>query len=301
MKITTFIFSMLLLSTGFLSANRQAAEPVETEFLQELKSIREQYTAKKDELMKINQKHEEKEKNEGSIPKQQRLVNSQKRAEKWYPIFRETNELYEKYLFKLVDVFVKLSETDPKTKEIKEEILNQHPNKTKKNLTEAYGQQLSLLANASHPHLSVHGIKKEKAAFIAKLLKPKGSTRFEDIMHLIGITTEAQNWNIQADYSLAHLRAGNIAIARKENAKLLRKSERLSQKRSSLNYSKENHIRSCLSLHREFLLHRALIEALANQSEQAHHYLRKALKIKEGNQVQKEQESLVDEIKMLIE
>jgi hypothetical protein len=134
---------------------------------------------------------------------------------------------------------------------------------------------------------------------LAKLLKPTGRIKFEDRMRFIGITVKPSKWNIQADYSIAQLRAGNIYTARKENEKLLKKSTKLSKGRG-LNYRTERNVRTYKSLNREFIIHRALIEAHAKKQLEAKEFLSKALQIHEVDEIKKSQSFIIREIESLI-
>ena len=120
-------------------------------------------------------------------------------------------------------------------------------------------------------------------------------------MHFIGIPAEPQQWSIQADYSMAQLRAGNTYTARKENEKLLKKSTKLSEgKGRGLNYRIEGNVRTYKSLNREFIIHRALIEAHAKKHQEAKEFLSKALKINEVDEIKKSQSFIIGEIESLI-
>lgn len=205
------------------------------------------------------------------------------------------------YLARLTAAYVHLPENHPLFQKVKEEFIAQHPENSKKKLTESYHNQLSLISNACHPELINGSILPKKASFLAKLLKPTGSIKFEDRMRFIGITVEPQKWNIQADYSIAQLRAGNIYTALKENEKLLKKSTKLSEgKGSGLNYRMEGNVRTYKSLNREFLIHRALIEAHAKKHKQAKEFLSKALEIHEVDEIKKSQSFIIREIESLI-
>jgi tetratricopeptide (TPR) repeat protein len=182
---------------------------------------------------------------------------------------------------------------------VKEELIAQHPENSKKKLTESYHNQLSLISNACYPELIKGRILPKKASFLAKLLKPTGRIKFEDRMRFIGITVEPQQWSIQADYSIAQVRAGNIYTARKENEKLLKKSTKLSKGRG-LNYRIEGNVRTYKSLNREFLIHRALIEAHAKKHQTAKEFLSKALEIHEVDEIKKNQSFIIGEIESLI-
>ena len=98
------------------------------------------------------------------------------------------------------------------------------------------------------------------------------------------------------------LRAGNIYTARKENEKLLKKSSKLSEgKGRGLNYRIEGNVRTYKSLNREFLIHRALIEAHAKMHQEAKEFLSKALEMHEVDEIKKSQSFIIREIESLIQ
>lgn len=120
-------------------------------------------------------------------------------------------------------------------------------------------------------------------------------------MRFIGITVKPSKWNIQADYSIAQLRAGNIYNARKENEKLLKKSTKLSEGQGrGLRYRTERNVRTFKSLNRKFIIHRALIEAHAKKHQEAKEFLSKALQIHEVDEIKKSQSFIIGEIESLI-
>ena len=120
-------------------------------------------------------------------------------------------------------------------------------------------------------------------------------------MRFIGITVKPSKWNIQADYSISQLRAGNIYNARKENEKLLKKSTKLSEGQGrGLRYRTERNVRTFKSLNREFIIHRALIEAHAKKHQEAKEFLSKALQIHEVDEIKKSQSFIIGEIESLI-
>jgi tetratricopeptide (TPR) repeat protein len=222
-------------------------------------------------------------------------------GEKWSTAHRQAEDSLVEYLARLTAAYVHLPENHPLFQKVKEELFAQHPEHNKNKLTESYHNQLSLISYACHPELIKGRILPKKASFLAKLLKPTGRIKFEDRMHFIGITVEPSKWNIQADYSIAQLRAGNIYTARKENEKLLKKSTKLSEgKGRGLNYRIEGNVRTYKSLNREFLIHRALIEAHAKKHQEAKEFLSKALEIHEIDEIKKNQSLLVRQIESLI-
>jgi len=220
---------------------------------------------------------------------------------KWSTAHRQAKDSLVEYLARLTTTYVLLPENHPLFPKVKEELIAQHPDNCKKKLTESYHNQLSLISNACHPELIKGRILPKKASFLAKLLKPTGRIKFEDRMRFIGITVEPSTWNIQADYSIAQLRAGNIYNARKENEKLLKKSTKLSEGQGrGLNYRIEGNVRTYKSLNREFIIHRALIEAHAKKHQEAKEFLSKALKINEVDEIKKSQSFIIGEIESLI-
>ena len=280
--VKTFIQMPTLISVLFISVNLSAE-----------KLINQQIESNKTHLSQLNKSREDYQLDKTALAE----ISESSRDVHWLTAFQNSKKSHEKYLSKLVEVFVRLPGTDSEFQKIHEELLNQHPDRCKNHPTESYRNQLNLLANACSPHLITNKVSKEKAIIVANLLKPPGSIKFEDKMHLIGITTESQNWNIQADYSIAQLRAGNISIARNENAKLLRKAASLSKKRKGINYRKEGNERTSQSLYREYLLHRALIESHANDKEIAKKYLTQGQKIEEESK--NKQNLIIQEINSL--
>jgi len=220
-------------------------------------------------------------------------------GEKRSTVRRQAKDSLVEYLARLTTTYVLLPENHPLFPKVKEELIAQHPENCKKKLTESYHNQFSLISNACHPELIKGRILPKKASFLAKLLKPTGRIKFEDRMRFIGITVKPSKWNIQADYSIAQLRAGNIYTARKENEKLLKKSTKLSKERG-LNYRTERNVRTYKSLNREFLIHRALIEAHAKKHQEAKEFLSKALQIHEVDKIKKSQSFIIREIESLI-
>ena len=219
----------------------------------------------------------------------------------WLTAHRQAKDSLAKYLARLTAAYVHLPENHPLFQKVKEELIAQHPVHNKKKLTESYHIQLSLISNACHPELIKGRIHPKKASFLTKLLKPTGRIKFEDRMHFIGIPVEPSKWNIQADYSIAELRAGNTDTARKENKKLLKKSSKLSEgKGRGLNYRIEGNVRTYKSLNREFLIHRALIEAHAKKHQEAKEFLSKALEIHEVDEIKKSQSFIIRETESLI-
>jgi len=279
--ILGFVFSNLSLAT-----DKIIAHPNSEELLDKLNIARD-LKQKKHDHYEINKWK----------PSFQKLLkeNGVKRS----TVRRQAKDSLVEYLARLTTTYVLLPENHPLFPKVKEELIAQHPENCKKKLTESYHNQLSLISNACHHELIKGRILPKKASFLAKLLKPTGRIKFEDRMRFIGITVKPSKWNIQADYSIAQLRAGNIYTARKENEKLLKKSTKLSKERG-LNYRTERNVRTYKSLNREFIIHRALIEAHAKKQQEAKEFLSKALQIHEVDEIKKSQSFIIGEIESLI-
>jgi len=279
--ILGFVFSNLSLAT-----DKIIAHPNSEELLDKLNIARD-LKQKKHDHYEINKWK----------PSFQKLL--EENGEKRSTVSRQAKDSLVEYLARLTTTYVLLPENHPLFPNVKEELIAQHPENCKKKLTESYHNQLSLISNACHPELIKGRILPKKASFLAKLLKPTGRIKFEDRMRFIGITVKPSKWNIQADYSIAQLRAGNIYTARKENEKLLKKSTKLSKERG-LNYRTERNVRTYKSLNREFIIHRALIEAHAKKHQEAKEFLSKALQIHEVDEIKKSQSFIIREIESLI-
>jgi hypothetical protein len=286
-RLVAFCFILgFVFSKHSLATDKIIAHPNSEELLDELNIVRD-LKQKKHDHFEINKWK----------PGFRKLL--EENGEKWSTVHRQAKDTLEEYLSKLASAYINLPESHPSFQNVKSELLSQHPKYNKKKLTESYKNHLTLLANTFHNELIKEKISQKKASFLADLIKPTGSIKFEDRMRLIGITVEPQSWIIQAAYSLAQLRAGNISTARKENVKLLRKSEKLSKKGNGINYRKEGDVRTYQSLYREYLLHRALIESHAKEKGLAKKYLTRSLKIEEDKEIKSEQNLIIREINSL--
>jgi hypothetical protein len=286
-RLVAFCFILgFVFSKHSLATDKIIAHPNSEELLDELNIVRD-LKQKKHDHFEINKWK----------PGFRKLL--EENGEKWSTTHRQAKDTLEEYLSKLASAYINLPESHPSFQNVKSELLSQHPKFNKKKLTESYRINLTLLANTFHNELIKEKISQKKASFLADLIKPTGSIKFEDRMRLIGITVEPQSWIIQAAYSLAQLRAGNISTARKENVKLLRKSEKLSKKGNGINYRKEGDVRTYQSLYREYLLHRALIESHAKEKGLAKKYLTRSLKIEEDKEIKSEQNLIIREINSL--
>ena len=250
----------------------------------ELDQLRKEYLSDKTALDQINKTKEEiLEKN-----KDQKMPNSgpewKKALKEWVPLWQKAETSYPKYLNALVRSYCELPKTDKKTRELKQEIEEQHPEHSKHSLTVSYYERHSLLANAILPHLYSQSLQKERAIFFVKLLKPSFNTKMEDFFHFFKLPAEPQDWSVQTAYSLANLRAGNFSTARNENKKLIKKA------------SKFDKITELKQLH----LHRALIEAHDGKEQESRKLLAKALEMNATAVLNKNSKKLVQEIEKLL-
>ena len=282
---SSFILGFIF-STHSLATDKIIAQPNSEELLDALNIARD-LKQKKHDHFEINKWK----------PSFRKLL--EENGEKWSTVHRQAKDSLGEYLSKLSSAYINLPESHHSFQNVKSELLFQHPKYNKNKLTESYKNHLTLLANTFHNELIKENILPQKASFLANLIKPTGSIKLEDRMSLIGITVEPQSWIIQAAHSLAQLRAGNISTARKENEKLLRKSEKLSKKGNGINYRKEGDVRTYRSLYREYLIHRALIESHAKQKVLAKKYLTRALQIEEDKEIKSEQNLIIREINSL--
>ena len=250
----------------------------------ELDQLRKEYLTDKAALDQINKTKEEiLEKN-----KDQKMPNSdpewKKALKEWVPLWQKAETSYPKYLNALVRSYCELPKTDKKTRELKQEIEEQHPEHSKHSLTVSYYERHSLMANANLPHLYSQSLQKEQAIFFVKLLKPNFNTKMEDFFHFFKLPAEPQDWCVQTGYSLANLRAGNFSTARKENKKLIKKA------------SKFDKITELKQLH----LHRALIEAQDGKKQEARKFLDKVLETTSSEALDKNSQKLVQEIEKVL-
>ncbi|MDA1049055.1 MAG: hypothetical protein O3C40_01060 [Planctomycetota bacterium] len=167
-----------------------------------------------------------------------------------------------------------------------------------KPLTQANSDARSFFADAVWPLLADNRLTQERAALFVELTEPHLGVRLNDKIAQLGKPTEPLDWNLQDAHSLALLRAGRIDDARRENELLLKKLtlnlERGLLPNVEVNY--RNGKRTQQSLRREYLLHRALIEAVGEDKDKARKLLTEVTDIEEAEEITKQQESCVREI-----
>jgi len=292
-RIVGLAFAGLIInSTGLAQANgNNSAESLEL-----LQRLRKEYQTDQIALDQINQTKEEiLEKNKGqknprSGPEWSKAVHA------WLPLFQKAEVSYQKYLNALVQAYCDLPFAGEQAKELGNEIAKQHPAHSKYSLTVSYYNRHSLLANAIMPHLHHQDLEKERAEFFSRLLKPNANTKIEDLFHSFRLPAEPQDWSVQAAYSLACLRAGEISTARKENKKLIRKGARFAQlDKEETRFNKGD--REELKM---LLVHRALIEAHDGKVKEARKYLSQADENLPFQQLNQNSAKLVEEIEDIL-
>ena len=122
-----------------------------------------------------------------------------------------------------------------------------------------------------------------RASLFADLTKPGEWIRESDKIAERGQIAEPVGWGVQDTHALALARAGKFDAARKDSDLLLKKITITLEKGRlpKLTMTHNGRSRTKPSLHREFLLHRALIEALAGDAKAAEERLAMAKKIEE--------------------
>ena len=187
---------------------------------------------------------------------------------------------------------------------IQQEIKDVYRDMSGKPMTQASNNAKSFFADAVWPLLSNGELSQERAAILVELTKPHAGIRMNDKIAQLERPTEPLGWNIQDTYSLALLRAARVDDARRENKLLLDKLS-INLERGRLPDLKVNYRdgkRSQASLRREYLIHRSLIEALAQQEGRAKEFLMEANAIEEENAaITREQEKMIREIESQID
>ncbi|MFK7735359.1 MAG: hypothetical protein AB8B50_04975 [Pirellulaceae bacterium] len=164
---------------------------------------------------------------------------------------------------------------------------------------------LSFYAETIFPYLLQQNVRADQASLFVKLTTPDQLVRVNDKAAQLDTQTEPHNWIVQDAHALALMRAGKFEDARKESDLLLKKvtvnlskGNRLAVE-AGVNY--RDVVRSAKSLRREYLLHRALIEAVAGELEAAKAKLVEAMAVKEDDSIKRRQNRVVQEIQLLIE
>ena len=175
-RLVAFCFILgFVFSKHSLATDKIIAHPNSEELLDELNIVRD-LKQKKHDHFEINKWK----------PGFRKIL--EENGEKWSTTHRQAKDSLEEYLSKLASAYINLPESHPSFQNVKSELLSQHPKYNKKKLTESYKNHLTLLANTFHNELIKEKISQKKASFLADLIKPTGSIKFEYRMHLIGIT-----------------------------------------------------------------------------------------------------------------
>lgn len=169
--------------------------------------------------------------------------------------------------------------------------------------TQAGHDALSFFAKSIVPLLRDKKLAPERATLFADLTKPDQWVREYDKMMERGQLCEPVGWDIQDAYALALGRAGKFKEARRESDLLLKKVNLIITKGRLPGVGTYHHgvVRQKKSLQREFMCHRALIEALAGDAAKARAKLKEAHAIEEPDaEIKKSQMVLEKTISSLL-
>lgn len=121
----------------------------------------------------------------------------------------------------------------------------------------------------------------DRVALFVELTQPDNWIREIDRLIKKDVISEPTGWGIQDVHALALARAGKFDSARKESDLLLKKVNATLPGKFETNHF--GRVRTKESLYREFLMHRALIEALSGENKAAEKRLAQAKAIKEAD------------------
>ncbi len=148
--------------------------------------------------------------------------------------------------------------------------------------TQASNDARGFFAAQVLPHLCEGELKPDRADLFVELTAPNEWIKAADRRIQRGELSEPVGFAVQDAHALALAQAGDFKGARQQSDLLLKKMESLLGGRlPKLGINHRDTVRTKPSLHREFLLHRALIESLAGEAETAKERLAAAKTIKE--------------------
>ena len=265
-----------------------------------LEQARSDYHEARDALAAINKERSDEAKRLQHASDEERSTSYEAGLKIWFPAYQQRNTSYETYVHALVHAVATLPAKTPELHVARDELLGIASINDARRGTESHSIGKRLLARAIHPCLLDAAIPADRAELFATLTKPSGSTRFGDTLSALRIKAEPIGWSVQSAHSLAHLRAGNVEEARKENDKLLRKAKMRLKSKGGMNYWREKEVRSYPSLYREYLIHDALIEAHAGGKAKAKSQLQAAEKLSETAEIKAAQATILAEVTSLI-
>ncbi len=216
----------------------------------------------------------------------------------WSKAFQRKRDAAQALLPPLVQLTSELPADAEEFPKVRAELLEIHQEMTGQ-ANQASLDQLSFFADTIFPHLLERNLGVDRARLFVKLTTPDQLVRVNDRAATSGAPTESHNWNVQDAHALSLMRAGKLKAARKESDLLLKKVCVNLNKGNPLAVGGVNYrdgVRSDESLRREYLLHRALIEAVAGESEAAKAKLAESMAIEEDDAIKRSQTRVVQEI-----
>jgi len=221
----------------------------------------------------------------------------------WAKVQRQRTTAVHRFAGALLKTWKALPDDSRDLPTIEKEIKAIYQEETKPPLTEKSHKETQFFAGIIWKFVVPPVLSQKRALFLTSLTAPHRGIRANDRRANLNLPTEPWGWDIQDTYSIALLRAGRLKEARKENELLLKKLT-VNLKRGRLPNVKVNFRggkRTQMSLKREFLLHRSLIEVTAGEVRTAKAFLEAASTIDETKDVAAAQESIIKEIRLLIE
>ena len=198
-------------------------------------------------------------------------ANFSAKLDDWHAAHTKRQTVGRKYEAELLRLWFALPEDSEQFRSVTNELQTLTRQLQGKPNTGHHHAETSFLANAVHLKL-IEGVSVGKAKVLVELTKPHLAIRVNDRLTEKGTPTEPYGWGIQSTHALALARAGKLEMALAESAMLIKKIEttyRTAKNPKAAEFYSQGKIehfgseRSAQSLHREFLLHRSLIQALA--------------------------------------
>ena len=232
------------------------------------------------------------------VPPKIGTPNFREKLSAWSKAERERTNAFHRFAEALLKTWSTLPDESAELPALEQEITTLHPEAIKPLLTEKSHRESQFFAGVIWKLVHAPGLSSKRASFLASLTVPHAGIRINDKLADLNRPTEPYGWDIQGTHTLALLRAGNIGEARKENERLLKKLNiNLREGRlPNVTVNFRGGIRNQMSLKRECLLHRSLIEATAGETKAASDFLEEAKEIDETDDITAAQESMLKEI-----
>ncbi len=216
----------------------------------------------------------------------------------WSKAQQERTDAIHKLAEALLTTWATLPDESTDLPALETEIATLHQEALKPLLSEKSHNESQFFAGVIWKLVQAPGLSSQRASFLTTLTVPHAGIRRNDELADLNRPTEPYGWDIQGTHSLALLRAGRIAHARKENEWLLKKVNKIlrESRLPNLTVNFRGGERTPTSLKREFLLHRSLIEATAGEMKAARAFLEEAKEIDKTDDITAAQESVLEEI-----